>query len=90
MKILGSIIGVVIVSALIFVCVDCAAGRTRHLECYVADHEYREAWTQVSTHTDSDGKTHISTTHHPEEFHLICQEFSSGAIDVQTTHSIYI
>ena len=89
MKIFGPILCIILFGLLVFFCLDCGVGKTRYLECYVADREYKPAWTEISSHTDSDGHTHFSTTRHPEEFHVFCQELSAGVIDVSTTRSIY-
>lgn len=72
-----------------FFIADFSGGKTRFLECYVADREYKPAWTDISTYTDSDGHTQVTTIHHPEEYHLICYEHGESVIDVSTSRGIY-
>lgn len=64
--------------ALCFMCVDCSCGTTQHNECTAIAHEYKPPWTEVTTSTDSDGEVSISTTHHPEEYHVICSVNGDG------------
>ena len=89
MKIAGVIFITLVLCGLTFLCVDCSAGKTRHLECYVADKERVAAWTEIHTSVDSDGNTHISTQYHPEEFRLICQEYGADLVRVNVGESFY-
>lgn len=75
---LGAGVVLLIAIALIFLCVDCCAGRNRYFESRVRGHHYEPPWTEVSSYTDSDGQTHLTTTYHSETFHVICQELPDG------------
>jgi len=88
-KIVAWSVGSLVFSILTFVCVDCSAGKSRTLECYVAGKEYVPPRTSVYTSTDSDGNIQVHTTHYPEEFHVICQEYGAEIIDVQTSRGTY-
>ena len=80
MKAAGVVLAALVLCGLTFLCVDCSAGKTRYLECYVADKERVAAWTEVHTSIDSDGNVHVSTQYHPEEFRLLCQEHGADAL----------
>lgn len=75
---------------IVFCVTDCSAGRTRYFECNVSGHQYVAAWNETSVSTDSDGKMSVSTTYHPEEYHVICQQSDGdGAFDVSTSRAQY-
>ena len=70
----------IIISALCtfmaFFIVDCYCGTTKFFECKVTDKQYKPAWTETHTSTDSDGNIHLDTTYHPEEYHVYCDEYA--------------
>lgn len=84
-------IGLVItlVAGLVFVVADCSGGKSKHIEAYVFDHEYHEAWTEISHHTDSEGHSYTTTTHHPEEFHLIVVIHGGHNMDLDVGSAMY-
>ncbi len=76
---------------LVFVIVDCSAGKTRFFKCRVVSHHYDPPWTEVSSSTGTTGNTVIRTTLHNEEFHIICESLGNETrtIDVRTSESQY-
>lgn len=82
------ILGVLVIVAFI---TDCTAGDTRVYACMVREHNYVPSWIEVHTDTDSEGRTHITTEHHPEEFHLIMEDRESDrAFEINVSHTLYI
>lgn len=76
--------------AVCFCIADCSAGRSKHLECVVIGHEYKPAWVETYSTTDSEGRTHIETTYHREEFWLVCQDQETmNEVNVQTRQFVY-
>lgn len=74
----------------IFCLVDCSCGQTQYFECSVSAHHYTPAWVETSSSTDSDGNTHITSTVHDEEFHLICAELKGAqTFDTMSSRSGY-
>jgi len=78
---------VVILVSLIFMVVDCSVGTTKYFKCQVSRHHYEPSYDSHST--DSDGYT--TTTHHSEEFHVICESLGTEdrTIDVETDRDRY-
>lgn len=77
----GWIAVLVLVSpALGFVCLDCCMGERHYHECRVLDHHYVAPYTTFYTSTDSDGNSTLESTHHPEEFHVICQRYDDEVL----------
>lgn len=89
MKWLGVVFVILVAGFLAFVCVDCSTGKTRYLECYVADKDHIAAWTQVHTSVDTDGHTHVWTEYHPEQFRLLCQEHGGEVVAVEVREGFY-
>lgn len=84
------VISVLLLGLLIFICVDCCAGRTRYFESSIINRHYVPARTEVSTYIDGDGNASVSTTYYPEEFHLICQDLQgTTTFDVSTSRKEY-
>ena len=70
---------------LAFVFTDCIAGEDQFVESKVIDKNYSPAWVEVSSDTDSEGNSNISTIHHPPEWKLLTEQgwlrCSSGLYD---------
>jgi hypothetical protein len=89
-QILGIIIAGILALLLVFACVDCASGTTRHFECHITGHHYVPPRTETQMTTDSDGDISFHTVHHPEEFHLLCAEHGGIAqFDIQVPRARY-
>jgi hypothetical protein len=71
--------------------VDYCRGTTRYWECFVTAHEYKAAWTEYTTRTDSNGNTVEDSDYHPEEYHVFCEEYGGEhhVFDVQTIATTY-
>lgn len=91
MKAIGITVASVIGLLLVFVCVDCSSGVTKHYDCRVSGRHHVAAWVETRVSSDSDGNISTSVIHHPEEFHLFCDDFedSTRTFDVRTTSVCY-
>ena len=74
-----------------FFCTDCVCGHSKTYDARILGHEYKPSWTDVQTVTDDNGHgSHVTTTHHPEEYHLICGEIGGdNTFDCETVRSKY-
>ena len=72
-----------------FLIVDCSAGYTQRFESVVVGHHYKPPWTEVSTSTDADGNMSVSTTHHAEEFHVLCKSEAGEVLDCMESRQTY-
>lgn len=78
MNILKITLAGIAAAILVFLCVDCLAGRVRHFECNVVDHRYVPPSTQFHTSTDEHGHTHTWVTTIPEDYQLLCDELAGA------------
>lgn len=83
----ASVIGLL----LVFICVDCSSGVTKHYDCRVSGRHYVAAWVETKVSSDSEGNISTSVIHHPEEFHLFCDDLEDAAktFDVSTSSACY-
>ena len=74
-----------------FVVTDCSCGETNFHDATVTGRRHVPAWTEVDVSTDSNGNTHTSVTHHPDEWYVnAASENGVDSFNIHTSEYNYL